>query len=135
MAGHRGQRTEYRGLDNNSIDVSPPDWQVGIQGVSRGTLRSPEGYEAYHEVQRNLSRLIMLGQLRPAMELCPELMKQGSHQVEMSDEGLMTQGIEACFSVVVKALKKKCDLPPSEVIAWCDGMAKSDRVGDRKSVV
>jgi len=86
-------------------------------------------HEAYHEVQRNLSRLVALGQLRPAMELCLELMKQASYQVEMSDEGLMTQDIEACFSVVVKALKKKCDIPSSKVIAWCDGMAKSDRVG------
>ncbi len=85
-------------------------------------------YEAYHEVKRNLSRLVALGQLRPAMELSVELMKQGSYQVEMSDEGLMTEDIEECLSVVVKALKK-CDLPPDEVIAWCDGMTKSDRVG------
>jgi uncharacterized Zn finger protein len=85
-------------------------------------------YEAYHEVQRNLSRLVMLRQLRPAMELCLELMKQGSYQVEMSDEGLMTDDIEECLSVVAKALKK-CDLPQSEVIAWCDGMTKTDRVG------
>ena len=91
-------------------------------------------YEAYHEVKRNLSRLVALAQLRSAMELCLELMKQGSCQVEMSDEGLMTDDIEECLSVVVKALKK-CDLPPSEVIAWCEGMTKSDRVGfiyDRK---
>ena len=32
-------------------------------------------YEAYSEVKRNLSRLIELGQLRPAMELSLELMK------------------------------------------------------------
>ena len=36
-------------------------------------------YEAYHEVKRNLSRLVALGQLRPAMELSLELMKQGSY--------------------------------------------------------
>ena len=85
-------------------------------------------YEAYHEVKRNLSRLVALAQLRSAMELCLELMKQGSCQVEMSDEGLMTDDIEECLSVVVKALKK-CDLPPGEVIAWCEGMTKNDRVG------
>ncbi len=55
-------------------------------------------------------------------------MKQGSYQVEMSDEGLMTPHIEECFSVVAKALRK-CDLPPGDVIAWCDGMTKNDRVG------
>jgi len=85
-------------------------------------------YEAYSEVKRNLSRLIDQGHLRQAMELSLELMKEGSCQVEMSDEGLMTPDIEECFSVVVKALKK-CDLPPSEVIAWCEAMTKSDRVG------
>ncbi len=75
-------------------------------------------YEAYGEVKRNLSRLIDLGELHLAMELSLELMKQGSYQVEMSDEGLMTQEIEECLQVVLKALKK-CDLPPDEVVAWC----------------
>src|SRR5262249_27164145 len=50
-------------------------------------------YEAYAEVRRNLGRLIEVGQLRLAMQLAIELMQQGSHQVEMSDEGLMTQDI------------------------------------------
>ncbi len=85
-------------------------------------------YEAYGEVKRNLSRLIDLGELHLAMELSLELMKQGSHQVEMSDEGLMTQDIEECLRVVLQALKR-CDLPPDEVVAWCAGMIKSDRVG------
>ena len=85
-------------------------------------------YEAYSEVKRNLTRLIDQGQLRTAMGLSLELMKEGSYQVEMSDEGLMTPEIEECFSVVVKALKK-CDLPPGEVTAWCDAMTRSDRVG------
>jgi predicted HTH domain antitoxin len=85
-------------------------------------------YEAYGEVRRNLSRLIDLGELDLAMELSLELMKQGSYQVEMSDEGLMTQDIEECLRVVLQALKK-CDLPPDEVVAWCAGMIKSDRVG------
>ena len=84
--------------------------------------------EAYEEVKRNLSRLIDLGQLRPAMELSLELMKEGSYQVEMSDEGLMTHDIEECLDVVLKALKK-CDLPPGEVVAWCVEMHKRDRVG------
>ena len=72
-------------------------------------------YEAYSEVKRNLRRLIDQGCLRQAMELSLELMKEGSCQVEMSDEGLMTSDIEECFSVVVKALEK-CDLPPGEVV-------------------
>jgi uncharacterized Zn finger protein len=85
-------------------------------------------YEAYGEVKRNLTRLVKLGQLRLAMELSLELMKQGSYQVEMSDEGLMTEDIEECFKVVTTALKK-CDVPPGEIVAWCEAMIKSDRVG------
>jgi len=85
-------------------------------------------YAAYAEVKRNLGRLIDLGELRLAMELSLELMKQGSYQVEMSDEGLMTEDIEQCIGGVVQALKKS-DLPPGEVLAWCAAMGKSDRVG------
>ena len=85
-------------------------------------------YEAYGEVKRNLGRLIDAGQLRPAMQLALGLMKQGSYQVEMSDEGLMTQDLEDCLSVVLKALKK-CDLPAAEVVAWCSAMLDNDHVG------
>ena len=85
-------------------------------------------YAAYDEVKRNLSRLVELEQLPLAIELCLELMKQGSYQVEMSDEGMMTADIEECLAVVVKALKSS-DLPSAGVIAWCDRMLKSDRVG------
>jgi hypothetical protein len=84
--------------------------------------------EAYRQVQQNLHRLIELGQLRPAMELSLELMVKGSYQVEMSDEGLMTDDIEACLRVVLGALPT-CDLPAAEVIAWCAEMLKRDRVG------
>jgi hypothetical protein len=85
-------------------------------------------YAAYDEVKRSLGRLVAEGQLPLAMELCLELMKQGSYQVEMSDEGVMTADIEECLAVVVKALTKG-DLPPADVIAWCDRMLKTDRVG------
>ena len=62
------------------------------------------------------------------MELSLELMDKGGYQVESSDEGLMTEDIEACFSPVLQALPK-CDLPTAEVIAWCAQMLKTDRVG------
>src|ERR1035437_6790642 len=70
--------------------------------------------EAYREVKRNLGRLIASGQSRLAMQLALELMKRGSNQVEMSDEGMMTEDIEECLSVVIEALTK-CDLPADEV--------------------
>ena len=84
--------------------------------------------EAYREVQRNLQRLIELGQLRPAMELSLELMAAGSYQVEASDEGLMTDDIEKCLRVVLKALRK-CGLHAAEARAWCTEMIKRDHVG------
>ena len=55
-------------------------------------------------------------------------MAQGSYQVEASDEGLMTDDIEECLKVVIQALRN-CDLPASELIAWCRGMLQKDRVG------
>jgi len=85
-------------------------------------------YEAYDAVKRNLTRLIQQGQLRLAMELSLELMRQGSRQVEMSDEGMMTEDIEECLRVVIHSLKK-CDIPASELHTWCGQMLKSDRVG------
>lgn len=85
-------------------------------------------YAAYDAVKRNLSRLVGLGQLRVAMELSLELMDRGSYQVEMSDEGLMTDDIEACLKVVIQALRN-CDLPAGELTAWCRDMLQKDRVG------
>ena len=62
------------------------------------------------------------------MPLALALMKRGSYQVEMSDEGMMTGEIEDGLKVVLEALKK-CDLPAAEVIAWCSAMLESDRIG------
>jgi hypothetical protein len=84
-------------------------------------------YDAYGEVKRNLSRLIASGHVKVAMQLALDLMKQGSYQVEMSDEGLMTEDIEDCLGVVLKALAT-CDLPAKEIIAWCSAMLANDRV-------
>jgi hypothetical protein len=84
--------------------------------------------EAYDEVKRNLGRLIASGHLRLAMPLALELMKHGSYQVEMSDEGLMTGDVEACMKVVIEAVTKS-DLPADEVLAWCSALLKADRMG------
>ena len=83
---------------------------------------------AYDEIKRNFRRLIALGQLGSAMDLALKLMDEGSYQVEMSDEGLMSHDIEECLAVVVTALRT-CDLPPTEITAWCSKMLKKDRVG------
>jgi len=73
-------------------------------------------YEAYATIERNFGWLIELGHLREAMALSLGLIKQGSYQVEMSDEELMTEDIEACLRVVIKALKKS-HLPQNHLIA------------------
>jgi uncharacterized Zn finger protein len=85
-------------------------------------------YEAYSEVKRNLARLIDSGELHRAMQLALELMKRGSYQVESSDEGMMTEDIEECLSVVITALKKS-DLPAANALTWCSEMTANDRVG------
>jgi len=85
-------------------------------------------YKAYEEVKRNLGRLIAGGQTRLAMTLALELMKQGSYQVGMSDEGMMTEDIEDGLSVVVKELQQG-KLPAAEVVAWCAAMIANDGVG------
>ncbi len=84
-------------------------------------------YRAYDKVRRGLQRLVKAGALRQAMDLCVELMRKGSYQVEMSDEGIMTYDIEGCIEVVVGALKQS-DLPPEAIARWCDDMLAADRV-------
>jgi hypothetical protein len=84
--------------------------------------------EAYEEVKRNFHHLVARGQFERAMELSSELMKAGSYQAEISDEGLMTDDIEECLMVVIQALKS-CNLPSDEVITWCSSMLAADHVG------
>jgi hypothetical protein len=84
--------------------------------------------EAYREVKRDLGRLVASGQLRLDMELAVELMRQGSRQAEMSDDGMMTEDVEDCLGVVLEALPKY-DLPAADVIAWCSATLDNDRVG------
>ena len=84
--------------------------------------------DAYQAVERNFARPIRMGRHAEVMELAVELMRGGSRQVEGSDEGMMTHEIEACLGVVIKALRKGI-VPASGVVAWCDQMVRSDRVG------
>jgi hypothetical protein len=85
-------------------------------------------YEAYGEVERNLASLIASGQLGLAMQLALDLMKRGSYQVEMSDEGLMAEDIESGLNIVIEAVTKS-DLPAEEAFAWCSAMLDADRMG------
>jgi len=81
-------------------------------------------YDAYQTVQKNFAKLVKDGQLDSAMELAVELMKSGSKQVEMSDEGDMTYEIEDCLHVVIKAVKAS-DLPAKTIKAWVQKMNRA----------
>ncbi len=83
---------------------------------------------AYETIKRNLTLLTEQRKLESAMELSLELMKQGSYQVESSDEGLMTGEIENCIRVVINELKNS-QLEQKQVSDWCDAMTVADRVG------
>lgn len=76
---------------------------------------------AYDEGKRNLSRLIAGGQWHRAMAMALELRKQGSSQVERSEEGLMPEEIEDCLGLVITGVKKS-DLPANEIVAWSTSM-------------
>ena len=60
-------------------------------------------YGAYETIQRNFRSLIAAGRIEDVMELSLSLMRAGSHQVEMSDEGLMADDIEECLKNVGEA--------------------------------
>lgn len=57
-----------------------------------------------------------------------ELVKSGSEQVERRDAGLMTDDIEDCLRVVIKAVKSSM-LPAETKRAWAEKMRRADRVG------
>ena len=89
-------------------------------------------YEAYTMVQRNFQQLVDGNHIDTALELAVELMKQGSYQVEGSDEGLMTEEIEECFEVITKEIYKSSVHKGSEaekIKKWCRDLSQADRVG------
>ncbi len=85
-------------------------------------------YAAYKTIQKNLKRLVDEKQFDDAMPLTLELMRRGSYQVEMSDEGMMTDDIEDCVKIVIAALKRS-DVPPTQIAEWSRAMQSKDRVG------
>jgi hypothetical protein len=93
-------------------------------------MNSNFGYddEAYETIQKNFEQLIKTGSVESAMDLALELMKSGSKQVEMSDQGLMSDDIEDCLCAVIKALKS-ADLSAETKKTWAKNMQRADRVG------
>ncbi|MCA9050763.1 MAG: hypothetical protein KDA89_18620 [Planctomycetaceae bacterium] len=83
-------------------------------------------WQAYEDVRTGLGKLIELGQLEDAKTLALKLMKNGSYQVECSDEGLMTDDIESCLKLVINAVKTDENAGASQ---WAAEMLRADRVG------
>jgi hypothetical protein len=83
-------------------------------------------WQAFADVQKGLSQLVGLGHLADAKLLGLKLMKDGSYQVECSDEGLMTDDICQCLEPVIQAVKAAGGVEASK---WAGDMQKADRVG------
>jgi hypothetical protein len=83
-------------------------------------------WQAYADVQKGLSLLVELGRLTEAKSLAIKLMKDGSYQVECSDEGLMSDDISECLEAVIQAVKAAGGV---EAAKWAGDMQKADRVG------
>jgi hypothetical protein len=83
-------------------------------------------WQAYADVQKGLSQLVNLGRLEDAKSLALKLMKDGSHQVECSDEGLMTGDISECLKPVIHAVKAAGG---NEAAKWARDMQIADRLG------
>ncbi len=83
-------------------------------------------WQAYEDVQNGLQQLVDLECLEDAKSLALKLMKDGSYQVESSDEGLMTDDIEDCLRPVIQAVKAAGG---ADVDQWANKMRRADRVG------
>ena len=82
--------------------------------------------QAYEDVKKGFENLIALGHLEDAKPLALRLMKDGSYQVECSDEGLMTDDIQDCLMPVIRAVKAEGGAAASK---WAFDMLVADRVG------
>lgn len=83
-------------------------------------------WQAYAEVQKGLAQLVERGQLADAKSLALKLMKDGSRQVECSDEGLMTDDICECLRPVIRAVKAAGG---DAAERWAKDMKSADRGG------
>jgi hypothetical protein len=81
---------------------------------------------AYADIRKGLSQLVALGHVEDAKSLALKLMKDGSYQVECSDEGLMTDDISECLKPVIHAVKAAGG---EEAAQWASDMQTADRVG------
>lgn len=81
--------------------------------------------QAYEDVKKGFENLIALGHLEDVKSLALRLMKDGSYQVECSDEGMMTDDIQDCLKPVIRAVKAEGGAAASK---WAIEMLVADRV-------
>jgi len=82
--------------------------------------------QAYADVRKGLAQLVERGRLADAKQLALKLMKDGSYQVECSDEGLMTDEICECLKPVIRAVKVAGG---DDAVKWAGELQTADRVG------
>ncbi len=81
---------------------------------------------AYEEVELGFEKLIAHSELTHVKSLALEMMKRGSYQVECSEEGIMTEDIEACLKPVIRAVEAG-DVAAAK--PWAAAMLAADCVG------
>jgi hypothetical protein len=105
--------------------------QLVAESTWQALRRSPMVGAYFERVRRGdpqRKKIALVASAHYLVRVMWPLLKRGSHQVGMSDEGLMAEGIEDCLCVVIKAITK-WDLPAEEVLAWCSAMLDTDRMG------
>ena len=129
----------YRGMVESRFDLANSPEEL-VESTRRAIdaatdfdereLNSNYDYDSasYQLIKKNFTALAKAGKYAELRMLSLELMRDGSYQVECSDEGLMTGDIEECLRVVIGALKKS-DLTGSSLNVWSEQMLKADRVG------
>ena len=83
-------------------------------------------WQAYEGVKNGLSQLVKRGHLEDAKSLALKLMRNGSYQVESSDEGSMTDEIIDCLKPVIRAVEA---VGGDQAAKWGFEMQIADRVG------
>lgn len=112
------------------VDLLVADITVAIERATafdkrRMNYNFDVDWRAYDDVRKGLSRLVERGHLAEAKLLALKLMKDGSDQVECSDEGLRTDVICECLKPVIRAVTAAGGV---EAVKWAGEMRIADRV-------
>ena len=88
----------------------------------------PYDSAAYDRIEKGLKKLMSLGRTDEAMQLAVELMRSGSSQIELSDEGMMLDEVAGCIRIVHAGLTE-AGVDDATREKWRAQMAKADCVG------